>query len=178
MMKTLTCPIPNNINPLQSNGFLFTINKIPSLSYFCQEVSVPGISLPTADVNSPLSRVPYAGDKVSFDDLTVEFLINEDMSNYKAIHDWIVSLGFPELHQQYADFINENTTTLSRSPVMASTSDGVLSILNSSNNVVRTVQFIDLVPTNLATVTLRSSTDDTTYLAGVATFAYNYYSFE
>lgn len=176
-MKTLTCPIPNNINPLQSNGFLFTINKIPSLSYFCQEVSIPGLTLPIAEVSSPLSKVPYAGDKVSFDDLTVEFLINEDMSNYKAIHDWIISLGFPELHQQYADFINENTTTLTRTPAMASTSDGVLVILDSSNNPIRTVQFIDLIPVNLTTITLRSTTDDTTYLAGVATFDYNYYSF-
>ena len=176
-MKPLSCPIPSNINPLQANGFLFSINKLPNLSYFCQEVSIPGITLPVADVNSPLSKVPYVGDKLEFDNLTIEFLINEDMSNYKAIHDWMVSLGFPELHQQYADFINENTNELSRTPVLASVSDGILIILNSSNNPIRTINFVDLVPVNLSTITLRSSTDDTTYLAGTATFDYNYYSF-
>lgn len=176
-MKPLSCPIPSNINPLQSNGFLFAINKLPNISYFCQEVSVPGISLPVAEVSSPLSLVPYVGDKVVFDNLTIEFLINEDMSNFKAIHDWIISLGFPELHQQYQNFINENTNELSRSPVMASNSDGILTILNSANNPIRTIQFVDMVPVSLSAIQLRSTTDDTTYLAGVATFDYNYYSF-
>jgi len=176
-MKPLTCPIPSNLNLLQSNGFMFSITKLPGLTYFCQEASIPGISLPVAEINSPLSKMPFAGDKLEFEDLSIEFLINEDMSNYKAIHDWMVGLGFPELHTQYQNFINTNTTALSTNPVMASNSDGILSIMNSSNNVIRTIHFIDLVPVNLATVTVRSSTDDTTYLAGVATFDYNYYTF-
>lgn len=176
-MKPLSCPIPANLNPLQSNGFMFTINKLPSLSYFCQEVNIPGIVLPVADINSPLSKMPFAGDKLDFENLTVEFLINEDMSNYKAIHDWLIGLGFPELHQQYQNFITNNSNSLTHTPALASTSDGVLSILNSANNAIRTVQFVDLVPLSLSTLQMRSTNDDTTYLAGVATFDYNYYSF-
>lgn len=165
------------MNLLQSNGFMFAINKLPNLSYFCQEVSIPGISLPVADINTPLSKVPFAGDKIEFDNLTIEFLINEDMSNYKAIHDWLIGLGFPELHQQYKDFLAQNSSTLLYTPALASSSDGVLSILNSANNSIRTINFVDLIPVSLAAIQLRSTTDDTTYLAGVATFDYNYYSF-
>ena len=36
-IRTLTCPIPATINPLQNNGFLFSIEKLPDMQYFCQE---------------------------------------------------------------------------------------------------------------------------------------------
>ena len=176
-MKPLTCPIPSNINPLQSNGFQFHITKLPELTYFCNEVIIPDISLPVADTNTALSKIPFVGDKVDFGNLTVQFLIDEEMNNFKAIHNWIISLGFPELHEQYTNFINSNTDSLYTNEVMASQSDATLSILNSSNNVVRTVQFVDIVPVSLGSIQLTSTTDDTIYLAGVAVFDYNYYRF-
>jgi len=176
-MQTLSCPIPNNINSLQSNGFQFTINKLPDVHYFCQEVTLPTISLPTADAESPLSRVPFAGDKLQFDQLQISFIINEDMSNYKAIYDWLVGMGFPELHEQYKKFLSDNINSLVTTPAMASYSDAVLTILNSANNAIRTVNFVDLLPVSLGSITFQSTTDNTVYLIGTASFDYNYYYF-
>jgi len=45
MANILSCPIPSNINPLSPNGFLFNILKLPNLSFFCQSVNLPGITL-------------------------------------------------------------------------------------------------------------------------------------
>lgn len=177
-MQPLTCPIPANINPLQSNGFLFGIQKLPELSFFCQEVNVPELMLPLAEMATSLVNSRLPGDKPMFGDLTVNFLIDETMSNFVGIYDWLVGMGFPETSQQYADLIAARTDALNRNAYAASVSDATLQILNSSNNPVRTIRFIDLFPTSLSSLTLSSTTTDTQYLIGVATFGYTYYVFE
>lgn len=177
-MQTLTCPIPNNINPLQSNGFLFGITKLPEVSFFCQEASIPGLSLPNAEMSTPLVTSKLPGDKASYDDLTITFLIDEGMTNYIAVHNWLVGMGFPEGWYQYADFLKDRIDGVTSSPAAAAVSDGVLQILSSSNNPIKTVRFVDLFPISLTSLQLTSTTSETTYLAGTATFAYSYYKFE
>ena len=49
-----TCTLPENIIPLSPNGFMFSILKLPELSYFSQEVSVPSLSLPIVEVATPV----------------------------------------------------------------------------------------------------------------------------
>lgn len=176
-MQSLTCPVPNNINPLQSNGFMFTINKLPEISFFCQEANIPEVSLPSADYENRFSVVAVAGDKPLFGELSVTFLIDEDMANYIAMHRWLIGLGFPKDNDQYQNYIEEHRTFDQGSNLNASVSDGVLQILSSSNNPTRTIQFIDLVPVSLGSLQLQSTVTETTYLAGTATFRYNYYEF-
>lgn len=171
-MQTLTCPIPSNINPLQSNGFMFGIQKLPEINYFCQEVTLPSLDLPTTVMDTPLSRLPIPGDKLNFGDLSLTFLLDEDMVNYVALHNWLIGLGFPESRTQFVEFIN------GKSPAIASCSDAVLQILSSTNNVSRTIRFVDVIPTSLSQITLQSTTTDTTYIAATATFQYAYYKFE
>lgn len=174
-MQPLTCPIPSNINPLASNGFMFSINKLPDLSYFCQEVNLPDLSLPIAEGYTPLSNTPMPGDKINFGDLQVTFLIDEEMNNYMGIHNWMVGLGFPQSHEQYRNFVNEQAAP---SPLVAGYSDGTLAILGASNRAVRVIRFVDLVPTSLQSLLLQSTVNETVYLAGVASFQYTYYMFE
>lgn len=177
-MQTLTCPTPNNINPLQNNGFFLWVDKIPTVSFFCNEVSLPGIDLPAAEIHTPLSLTPISGDKITFGELNVQFLINEDMSNYIKVHDWLIGLAFPESHQQYQNFISSNIDKLKTTPLLASYSDGILQILGSNNVVIKTVSFIDLLPVSLSTSeSLRSTDGNTTYITGRATFRYSYYKF-
>ena len=174
-MPTLSCPIPSNLNPLQSNGFMFEINKLPSVSFFCQEANLPGLTLPPLEVSSPFVDYPVPGEKLVFDDLQITFLIDENMENFLAIYNWMVGLGFPKLHQQYKEFINSNQ--INPNELVAGYSDGVLQILNSSNNPIRTATFRDLFPTSLQSLQLQSTTNETTYLAGNATFKYTLYEF-
>lgn len=176
-MQTLTCPVPSNINPLQSNGFLFAIQKLPELTYFCQEVVLPDLQAPPAEFDNPLVVTPIPGEKLSFGDFSATFLIDESMSNYIAVYNWMIGLGFPESHQQYANFISKNVNATG-SELLSGYSDGTLQILNSSNNVSRTVHFVDMFPTSLSSITLVTTTQDTTYLAATATFRYTAYRFE
>jgi hypothetical protein len=176
-MQTLTCPIPNNINPLQSNGFMFTILKLPEIQFFCQEANLPGLDLPPATQYTSIVDGPHPGDKLLFGDLNITFLIDENMTNWKALYDWMVGLGFPESHEQFSKFITSRTNPVNPNVSIASVSDAVLQILNSANKPVSTIQFRDLFPTALSSIQMQSTTQDTMYLAGQATFKYTLYQF-
>ena len=171
-MQTMTCPIPSNLNPLQSNGFMFGIQKLPEVNYFCQEVTLPSLDLAPSTMDTPLSRVYMPGDKLDFGDLSLTFLVDEEMINYVALHNWLIGLGFPENHEQYTNFI------AGKVPSMAAVSDAVLQVLSSSNNTVRTIRFVDAFPTSLSQISLQSTTTDTVYIAATATFRYTHYKFE
>lgn len=175
MALNLTCPVPTNINPLSSNGFNFSIEKIPEVSFFCQEVNLPGMNLPSNDISTPLSIIPIAGDIINFDDLQVQFLVDENMSNYTALYNWIIGLGFPADHQQYTDFIASQERGYSR--LSREYSDATLQILGSNLQPVKTVRFIDIIPVNLSSMTFQSTNNDVTYIVGNATFKINRYEF-
>jgi len=175
MALNLTCPLPANINPLSSNGFNFSISKLPEVSFFCQEVNLPGLNLPTVDIPTPLSIMPFAGDVVTYDDLQVQFLVDESMTNYTAIYNWMIGLGFPSDHSQYSDFINNQNTGYSRTS--REFSDASLQILGSNNKAVKTVRFVDILPVNLSTMTFQSTSNDVNYIVGNATFKIGRYEF-
>lgn len=177
-MQSLMCPIPTNINPLQSNGFIFSVQKLPEISFFCQEANIPSIVLGAPLMATPLVDTPIPGEKLEFGDLNVTFMINETMDNYIAIYTWLIGLGFPKNHQQFQTFINSRTNSLNPSFLIAGYSDATLQILNSSNNPSRTIFFEDVFPVSLEQIQLQSTTGDTTYLAGSATFKYTLYRFE
>lgn len=177
-MQTLTCPVPNNINPLQTNGFMFGIQKLPEISYFCQEVTLPELQAPPAEMDTPLTVIPVPGEKLTFGDLSITFLVSEDMSNYIAVHNWMVGLGFPETHDQYKNFITTRTDALNKNELIAGYSDGTLQILSASNNVAKTIRFVDLFPTSLSSLQMQTTTQETTYFAATATFRYTTYKFQ
>lgn len=174
--RTLTCPLPENINPLSPNGYMFTLQRLPELSYFCQEVSLPAITLPEATQLNPFSKIPLSGDQIDFDTLRIQFLIDDKMKNYRAIHDWIVGLGFPENNSQYTQTI-EVSNMPGLSEVAKSTSDATLIILGNNNMPIQAIQFADCVPESLESITFVSNNQDVQYLIGSASFRYTYYKF-
>ena len=176
MTTILSTQIPENVNPLSPNGYLFTLQRLSTLSYFCQEVSLPAITLPEAIQSTPFSKVPLSGDQIDFDTLRVQFLIDDKMENYKAIHNWIIGLGFPENYAQYTTTIG-GSTPAAMSEVAKSSSDATLVILGNDNNAIQTIQFADCIPQSLESITFTSTNQDVTYLIGSVNFAYSYYRF-
>ena len=174
MASNITCPVPSTINPLTSSGFMFSIQKIPEVSFFCQEVSIPSVNLPSINFNTPLSTIYVPGDLVEYDDLVVQFIVDENMSNYSAIVDWIVALGFPGNHEQYAEYIAAQTgyTRLSKE-----SSNATLEVLGPNNNPIKTIKFVDVIPTNISGITFQSTVSDVTYIVGTAVFKISRYEF-
>lgn len=176
MTPTITCPIPSNINPLSPNGFMFTIQKLPELNFFAQSVNIPGITLGSPEYGNPFQVQPIPGESLTYDQLTVQFLIDETMTNYQALYNWIVALGFPNDYEQYTTFVSEDNRGIT-SELATNYSDATLQILSGNNQVVKTVQFIDLFPIAIDSLQFSGTNTDVQYLIGNATFRYGYYKF-
>ena len=176
MAQILACPVPTNLNPLSPNGFKFNIEKLGEVEYFCQEVNIPGITIGDPILANPFRAIPLPGDHLTYDTLNVKFLIDANMENYIAIHNWIVALGFPEDYDQYIDYINTNQFGV-LSELAKSYSDATLQILSGANTPVKTLNFKDLVPRSIGSLTFQSTNQDVLYLVGDATFSFSYYTF-
>ena len=176
MSKILSCPFPSNLNPLSPTGFQFSIQKIPNVTFFCQEVNLPEISIGVPEFNTPLSMVPIAGDMLTYGNLNVQFLVDDQMVNYKSIHNWLIGMGFPESNQQYTDFIASDNRGIN-SELAKSNSDATLTILGPNNVAIQNIQFVDMFPISLDSINFVSNVDDIQYLVGNATFRYNLYKF-
>lgn len=168
--------VPTDISPLSPNGFMFNIQKLPNVSFFCQQVNLPGITLGTPEFGNPFGTAPIPGDTLTYDTLQVQFLVDEKMENYRAIYNWIVALGFPETYQQYINFLN-SSDALVTSELAKNYSDATLSILDGSNNSVANFSFHDMFPMSIDSLTFQSTSQDVQYLIGNATFRYAYYKF-
>lgn len=172
---TISCPFPDNIVPLSPNGFMLSIAKLPSVNFFCQQVDLPEVDLGDIEQATPLTIVPVPGEMLSFGELRVQFLVDAEMANYQAIFNWMNGLGFPIKHEQYTDYVATDNTHFSE--LAKNYSDGTLSILTGTNTVAKQVQFIDLYPTTLGSLTFQATNTDVQYLVGNATFKYTYYKF-
>ena len=159
-------------NFLSGVGFQFKINKLPGVSFFCQSANVPSLNLAVATQATRWNTLPEPGDEVSYDDLTVRFLVDENMKNYMSIHNWIRYLGHPESSKDWAiysdgDSYEERTY-----------SDGFLIVLDSNFNPKFRIKFQDLFPVSLGGLNFDSTYTDTEYFAVDATFKYSIYDIE
>jgi|TARA_B100001540_G_scaffold153083_1_gene135527 hypothetical protein len=162
----------SNRNFLSPIGFKFTLAKEPKVSFFSNSSKLPEISLGTAIQTNYLKNIDIPGDRLTYGDLNLSFLVDENLENYMAIHNWLTGLGFPESTSQYGDLI---TTDNIRDPENAF-SDGSLHILNSNYRDVAIVKFNDLFPVYLSSLEFKSSETDITYFTAEATFKYTVYN--
>jgi hypothetical protein len=89
-------------SPIQ---FRFKMTKLPNVEFFIQSANIPGISLGETSMPTPLKDIPMPGDKVSYQTLDVSFLVDENLNNYKELHDWITGIGFSQDHKQFAELL-------------------------------------------------------------------------
>lgn len=169
--------IPSNINPLSSIGYQLNIEKLPELTFFAQEVNLPGITLGEPEYGTPFARVPIPGETLTYDQFSISFLVDEEMKNYKAIYNWIVALGFPEGYQQYLALKSSDNIQL-YSELASNYSDASLIILNNNNNVSNQVNLRDIFPTALDSLTFQSTNNESQYLVGRVSFKFSYYNFD
>ena len=105
-------------------------------------------------------------------------MVDEDMENYMAIHNWLTGLGFPETTQQYRDLLtNENDVTQPLDSKRAF-SDGTLYILDSNFKTNATVKFKDMFPIYLTSLEFDSTQTDVQYFTADVTFKYTIYNID
>ena len=172
-MSTLCTP--DGINPLNPNGFKFSIQKLPEITFFVQDVELPALTIGTVVQSTQVHDLKIPGETAEFDNLNLSFLVDEKFKNWKAIYGWLVGLTYPETHDIYGAFLNSERNSNSRTELAKGYSDGTLTILDSSNNAIQSIQFIDMYPTSLSALPFSSQNTDVQYLKASVNFAYSYY---
>lgn len=191
-MTTSTSPIsrqPTKLDYSSPTQFRFLINQLPKVQYFTTEANIPGITLGEGTYNTPLKDLPLLGDKLTYDDLTITFIVDENLENYIEMHTWLTGIGFPKDRKQFSDFrsVTSNMSVKTRgesndigdvrasTPELAMTSDSVMTILTNKNNPVVECRFKDVFPTSLSGLTYSQNQTDVEYLTAEVNFKYTIY---
>jgi hypothetical protein len=164
-----------NKNYLSPVGFKFNIVKTPKVDFFSNSAKIPGIQLGNIKVGNYLKAIDLPGDNIQFEDLTLQFIVDEDLENYLEIHNWIYGLGYPESVSEFQELI---TNAQGQKDVKEQFSDGTLAILNSNFNVSARVKFRDLFPISLSALEFTATDQDYTYFTATVTFKYLFYTIE
>ena len=162
-----------NRNFLAPVGFKFSLSKFPKVDFFCNSARIPEITLGTAIQPSYLKEIDIPGEKLIYGDLSIRFLVDEQLENYVAVHNWLTGLGFPETPQQ---FIDKTTDRDGLRDFQEQFCDGSLHILNSNYNDVAIVKFRDIFPTSITSLDFDATETDINYFTAEATFKYVIYS--
>ena len=177
---------PTKLDYASPTQFKFQIAKLPKVEYFCTAVNVPGIELGgIISQVTPLKDIPLPGEKLTYGDLTMTFLIDENLENYREIHGWMTGLGFPQDRKQYRTLINapkdrfptEGKDSLTTDPGKVKYgatpqgpvySDATLNILTSKNTANIEVRYSDVFPVSLSSLDFNQQATDIEYLTASA----------
>jgi hypothetical protein len=161
-----------NRNFLSPSGFQFNLAKAPKVDFFSNSARIPGIQLGEIMVGNYLKAVPVPGDQVQFEDLTLQFIVDENLENFLEIHSWIYALGYPKTVEQFGDLVTNDRSEIDN---LSQFSDGTLTVLNSNFNPMAYVKFTDMFPVSLSTLEFTAAENDYTYFTATVTFKYLLY---
>ena len=169
-------------NFLAPTGFQFNVTRSPKVSYFGNMINVPGITLGVANQASYLKMIPRPGEIIDFEDLTLNFLVDENLENYIEIQNWIRGIGFPETLEQIYDFQDEEDPTTGvkrkKNQEIDLFSDGTLTVMNNLNIPKFYVKFEGLFPYSLSSLQFDATQTDLDYFTAQVSFKYNIYNIE
>lgn len=166
--------LTENFNYLQPTSFKLTIDRrnYPNLEFFCQNITHPGMIMSSVEVPyQKVSGVPFPGDKLTFNELSCNIILDENLKGYSEMFDWMRRLldtnlnGVPSRAQRRGN-------AMVNPPTYA---DITLSILSSHNNLTKQVRYIDCVPTSLGDIVFESTSSGTEFIVFSSSFRFNYF---
>ena len=169
-------PIENR-NFLSPVGFKFSLKRAPGVAFFCNQANIPSIDLGIAEQPTLLKNIDVPGDKIQFGDLSLRFLVDEDLVNYMELQRWIRGLGYPENMDEFRKLEGEAVLPANFGQAGDNIySDGTLQILSSNLVPQFQVVFSDLFPYSLSTVTFDATDTDVEYFTADVSFKYTIYN--
>ena len=87
--------LTENFNFFQPTNFKIVIDRkqYGNLEFFAQRVTHPGISIPSPNVSyKRVSSISIPGDTLSFDELSFDVIVDENLESYIEVYNWVTSL--------------------------------------------------------------------------------------
>ena len=189
---TTTSPLSRQPTVLDYNSptqFKFGINQLPKVEFFTTAANIPDISLGELIIPTPYKDIPIVGDRVTFGNLDISFIVDEYLENYISIHNWLLGIGFPKSREQFSEFrsTGSNTSNTGRGgntdigkvgKTVADRpfySDATLTILSNKNNPIVEVRYSDMFPVSLSGLDYNQQATDVEYQTATISFRYKLY---
>lgn len=167
-MSSLT----DNVNLFQPSGFKVIIDRknYGNLEFFAQTVNHPGVNVgPAPAMVSRLESVPLAGDTLTFGELSLTILLDEDLNAYMEMFNWMVRL------------VNENQRSQSEALIsgeLPTNCDIKVVALTSHNNSNKIITYRDAIPVSIGDINFEASTGDVQYTTIPVSFRFTYFEIE
>lgn len=150
---------------LLEGNFIFIMNSISKTAFAVQSVELPAVTL-TERLNTNYGSVDYStpGEKLIYDKLNLQFLVDENLDNFNEVLDWMNGIVEPNK--------GELNTDLSK------TDDGVLMVLNKKKKIVKTYRFHNCFPTTVGPVSFNTTSAENSSAVSLLSLAYSHYTCE
>ena len=160
---------PQNTNLLQASKFLLTFDRIDTVQYFCQNVSIPSISLGEVNRVTPFLDMFSPGTKLSYTPLDVEFIVDEELQTWKNLYNWFISIADPDGFEK-----RDGSKEIQN---LKHFSDATLTVLSALNNPVLRIQFRNCFPTTMGEIDFDTKSSADNIVTVRATFRYESYTY-
>lgn len=151
----------NSLSPIECK---FVLTRLPNVEFFVQGINIPGTSSGVTEFPTPFKILYEPGDKITYDDLVVTVICDENLASYKEIQDWLVAQTYPESFDRYKPLTPRNVK-----------SDATLIVLDSNKNSNISFNFKDVFPTSISGIQLSTVGTDVTPPTFDITFKYGSY---
>ncbi len=144
-------------------------------------INVPALDLGVATQPNYLRDIPRPAEKLDFGDLTLTFMVDEDLVNFNEIQRWMRGLGFPESLDEIYKWqeqteVYDYPNNYQHEGDLNLYSDGTLTIYNSAQQPSFKVVFENLFPVNLTLLQFDAQVTDETAISASVTFKYTIYN--
>jgi hypothetical protein len=156
-----------NVNFLSPTEFKVSIKRLPNIEFYVQKASVPGISSSPVTIPTPFNPIYQAPEKLTYSNLNLSFIIDEQMTNYIEIYNWLTSITLSKNFTDYNRIVNSEEGIIS---------DITLHILSSHKNANVSITFFNCFPVSISEISLDLTASDVTYPEATVEFQYETYT--
>ena len=189
-MATAQSPLarqPEKLDYASPTQFKFGIHQLPKVEFFTLSANVPSISAGVVTRATPFKDIPIVGDKLTYENLSITFQVDEYLENYVSLHNWMKGIGFPTDRKEFSTYrdVTSNTPASGKTqpvdlvgkaiPDTALYSDAYLMVLSNKNNPIVEISFHDIFPVSLGALEFTQSVTDVEFMTATAEFAYEIY---
>ena len=170
-----TSNTPTSNNHVKETGFSFVCSHTPDTVYHLQGANVPGITGSPINVGTPLSPVMIPGDNLEYEPLTVTFMVDEEIANWRELHTWMDHLYTAK---NTADLTTLRDGRFISDALGGGVTDATLTIRSNKQNPTCRVKFHEIFPTSLSELQFTTASDGAENLVATCVFSYNTYTID
>lgn len=164
-------PQTERILDFSAGNFQVVMEDLPEFVNNIVSIEMPGIRVDAPNVANPFISIPVPGDHIDRDDLSIQFLVNENYENYLDIYSWLIAISFPRSTEQYTQLINEKLK------VKKVKYDLSIIVLSNKFNPIGKFTFVDCFPSSLSSLVFETGRSDGYQHTATSVFKYSYFYF-